>query len=101
MSQDIIQNLIHNPQDIFKLHNDGESDTNIFNDLTKSILNPIVKNYSVLDELYTDGLDSSQVFGQTKMVLDGIGSKLLGEDIPQVREMIGEIDISEEEDENV
>ncbi|KAI5957451.1 MPP10 [Candida theae] len=100
MSQDILQGLIRNPQDIFKLRNASQSEsttTNIFNELTKSILNPIVKNYSVLDELYTDGLDSSQVFGQTKMVLDGIGSKLLGQEIPQVREQIGE---DEDEDEN-
>lgn len=100
MSQDILQKLIRNPQDIFKLHNDKKSDSNIFNELTKTIINPIVKNYSVLDELYTDGLDSSQVFGQTKMVLDGIGSKLLGEDIPQVREKIGEIEESEDEEDD-
>lgn len=100
MSQDILQRLIRNPQDIFILYNDKGSDSNIFNELTKTIINPIVKNYSVLDELYTDGLDSSQVFGQTKMVLDGIGSKLLGEDIPQIREKIEEIEESEDKDED-
>lgn len=105
MSQDILQEFIRNPQDIFKLHKknaassteNSVSDENIFNELTKRIINPIVKNYSVLDELYTDGLDSSQVFGQTKMVLEGIGSKLLGEEIPHVREMIGQEEDSEED----
>ncbi|KAI5953840.1 MPP10 [Candida margitis] len=99
MSQDIIQNLLRNPQDIFKLQNEEDgSKSNIFNDLAKTIINPIVKDYSVLDELYTDGLDSSQVFGQTKMILDGIGSKLLSEDIPSVREKLGEVEQSEDED---
>ena len=106
MNQDILQELIRNPQDIFKLHKknatssteNSVSDENIFNELTKRIINPIVKNYSVLDELYTDGLDSSQVFGQTKMVLEGIGSKLLGEEIPRVKELIGEEEDSEEEE---
>ncbi|CAK9440396.1 uncharacterized protein LODBEIA_P44960 [Lodderomyces beijingensis] len=91
MSEDRLQSIIKNPQDIFKLKSSTPREprsSNFFNDLTKSFINPLVKDYSVLDELYIDGLDSTQVFGQAKIVLDGIGRRLLGEDIPDIREQI-------------
>ncbi|KAI5951990.1 MPP10 [Candida jiufengensis] len=97
MSTISLEKLLDNPQDIFKLQNDKSVKENLFNELTKSIINPIVKDYSVLDEIYINGLDSSQVFGQTKMVLDGIGRQLLGEDIPSIKESIVEEEEEEEE----
>ena len=103
-----LQELIQKPQDIFKLKLkvklqddslEGESCTNLFNELTKTIINPLVNKYSVLDELYIDGLDSTQVFGQTKIVLDGIGRRLLTEDIPQIKEKLQDDDREEGDEE--
>lgn len=79
MSQDILQLLQDKPQEIFNL----KEKSSYFNLLAKSFLDPLTKEYSVLDEIYVDGLDSTQVFGQTKMVLDGVGEKLLGEKDPK------------------
>lgn len=102
MSKDILQILQDKPQDVFKLFTTG-SDNHVgyFNNLAKSLIDPISKEFSVLDEIYVDGLDSSQVFGQTKMVLDGVGEKLMGGEISELRDVYGEIgdeDASEEED---
>ncbi|KAK6454648.1 U3 small nucleolar ribonucleoprotein complex, subunit Mpp10 [Scheffersomyces xylosifermentans] len=95
MSQDILEVLRGKPQSIFELYKpvtseitegDETSSHNIFNDLTKTLLDPITKKYSVLDEIYVSGLDSTQVFGQTKMVLDGVGESLLFKTIPELKE---------------
>ena len=58
----------------------------------------MAKKYSVLDEIYIDGLDSSQVFGQTKMVLDGVGEELLGSVIPEIQGMVRDEEEEEEEE---
>ena len=84
MNQDILQLLQEKPQEIFNL----KEESSYFNLLAKSFLDPLTKEYSVLDEIYVDGLDSTQVYGQTKMVLDGVGEKLLGEKIPSVVERL-------------
>ena len=51
----------------------------------------------MLDEIYIDGLDSSQVFGQTKMVLDGVGEELLGSIIPEIQGMVRDEEEEEED----
>ena len=82
MTQATLQSIYDRPYEIFKT--DGE----FFNKLVKSFIDPLAKKYSVLDEIYIDGLDSSQVFGQTKMVLDGVGEELLGSVIPEIQGMV-------------
>jgi len=84
---DLLESLTEKPQDIFKFFKPGdESASNEFNSLTKSFLDPYTKKYSVLDEIYIDGLDSTQVFGQSKMVFDAVGEFLLGTGIPEARQ---------------
>lgn len=90
-----IDEVIEKPQSIFQY---GESEgTNDFNNIAKFLLDPISKEYSVLDEIYTDGLDAQQVFGQAKMVLEGVTEKLLFNKIPELKERVGVK--QEEEDE--
>ncbi|RKP30322.1 Mpp10 protein, partial [Metschnikowia bicuspidata] len=60
-----------------------------FNQLTKALLDPFAKDHSVLDEVYTDGLDSTQVFGQAQMVINGMVEKLLREKLPELKELYG------------
>lgn len=86
MSEQILDVLNERPQDIFKLFKTGQETENEFNRLTKSFLDPYTKKYSILDEIYIDGLDSSQVYGQSKMVFDGVGEYLLGTAIPEAKE---------------
>lgn len=94
MTQATLQTIYDRPYEIFKT--DGE----FFNKLVKSFIDPLAKKYSVLDEIYIDGLDSSQVFGQTKMVLDGVGEELLGSVIPEIQGMVRDEEEEEEEEEN-
>ncbi|CAX43284.1 U3 small nucleolar ribonucleoprotein protein, putative [Candida dubliniensis CD36] len=75
MREDTLERIYDRPYEIFSLR---KSNGEFFNKLVKSFIDPLAKKYSVLDEIYVDGLDSSQVFGQTKMVLDGVGEELLG-----------------------
>lgn len=89
MSQDILQVLLDRPQEVFKLFkagNDEDESMNFFNTMTKTLLDPLTKQFSVLDEIYVDGLDSTQVFGQSKMVLEGVGEDLMSTKIPELRE---------------
>ncbi|KHC82368.1 U3 small nucleolar RNA-associated protein MPP10 [Candida albicans P78042] len=94
MTQATLQTIYDRPYEIFKT--DGE----FFNKLVKSFIDPLAKKYSVLDEIYIDGLDSSQVFGQTKMVLDGVGEELLGSVIPEIQGMVRDEEEEEEEEED-
>lgn len=94
MTQATLQSIYDRPYEIFKT--DGE----FFNKLVKSFIDPLAKKYSVLDEIYIDGLDSSQVFGQTKMVLDGVGEELLGSIIPEIQGMVRDEEEEEEEEED-
>ncbi|CAN3358666.1 U3 small nucleolar RNA-associated protein Mpp10p [Diutina catenulata] len=77
----VFERLKEHPEEVFTLFKDG---SNEFNTITKQYLDPLAPKYSVLDEIYVDGLDASQVFGQSKMVLEGLGSSLLAESLPQV-----------------
>lgn len=104
MSQDILQVLLDRPQEVFKLFkagNDEDESINFFNTMTKTLLDPLTKQFSVLDEIYVDGLDSTQVFGQSKMVLEGVGEDLMSTKIPELREKYqAEVnDASDESDE--
>lgn len=89
MSSDLIDSLVELPHKVFSLFNpngtDNASHINYFNILTKSFLDPIAESYSVLDQVYVDGLDASQVFGQTKIILDGVSLNLISSVLPQLR----------------
>lgn len=102
MSQDILKVLLDKPQDIFKLFKAGTDDDesiNFFNTMTKTLLDPLTKQFSVLDEIYVEGLDSTQVFGQSKMVLEGVGEDLMSTKISELKEQYGEISEEEEDEE--
>lgn len=97
---DLISRLESNPTDVFSLCK-SKNTVDQFNQLTKSLLDPLTKTHSVLDEIYTDGLDSTQVFGQAQMVINGISEKLLGEDLAELQEKYGaglDLDESDESD---
>ncbi|KAM3125987.1 hypothetical protein CJJ07_000798 [Candidozyma auris] len=85
---DILKSLVDNPSAIFSLTKD-DSTIDKINSITKSFLDPIAKDNSVLDEIYVDGLDATQVYGQAKMVLSGVGESLLYEKLPELRKKYG------------
>lgn len=95
---DILKQLSENPVAIFGLSKKQES-VDKLNNVTKNLLDPIVSEHSVLDELYVDGLDATQVYGQAKMVLGGVGEKLLFEKIPELKERFGNPEALEDESE--
>ena len=71
----------------------------------KSIVDPVIKESeeSVLDEIYVDGLDASQVWGQVKLVFDGV-EKSIWSDISEFKSngfYNEEKDEQEEEEEEV
>lgn len=95
---DLVTKLASNPTEIF-LFSKSENAADEFNKLTKSLLDPLTQAHSVLDEIYTDGLDSTQVFGQAQMVINGVGEKLLGEDLAELKEKYGTgLDLDEQDD---
>ncbi|KAG7194584.1 U3 snoRNP protein [Scheffersomyces spartinae] len=98
-SEDLLQILESAPQKVFDVVREEDSNTvsTYFCTLVKQLLDPVSKDFSVLDEIYTDGLDAQQVFGQSKLVLEGVSSKLLFDRIPELKEKAGD---SEDEDEN-
>lgn len=79
-----LQALTEAPELVFALCKGGDAVAHV-NNVTKEFLDPYAKQYSVLDELYTEGLDALQVFGQAKMVLSGLSEKLLFDKIPKFR----------------
>lgn len=85
---DILKLLVENPLAIFSLTKD-DSTIDKINSVTKLFLDPIAKDNSVLDEIYVDGLDATQVYGQAKMVLSGVGESLLYEKLPELRKKYG------------
>lgn len=98
MSNDIFQRLNENPLEVLNLGKSNEIARRI-NAYIKTLLDPLAKSHSVLDEIYVDGLDASQVYGQAKMVLEGVGESLLFDKIPELKERIGEQDSAEEAEE--
>lgn len=86
MPQDILSVLKDNPQNVFGLFKvESQQNSGYFNELIKTFLDPITKEYSVLDKIYVDGLDSTQVYGQTKIVLEGTCEALLFDKIPKLK----------------
>lgn len=86
MPQDILSVLKDNPQNVFGLFKaESQQNSGYFNELIKTFLDPITKEYSVLDKIYVDGLDSTQVYGQTKIVLEGACEALLFDKIPKLK----------------
>ncbi|CUM57569.1 unnamed protein product [Debaryomyces tyrocola] len=86
MPQDILSVLKDNPQNVFGLFKaESQQNSGYFNELIKTFLDPITKEYSVLDKIYVDGLDSTQVYGQTKIVLEGACEDLLFDKIPKLK----------------
>lgn len=96
MTLDILSALKDSPQDVFKIFKSDKGDSGYFKKLTKKLVDPLAKSYSVLDEIFVEGLDSNQVFGQTKMVLDGVNESLLYDKIPSMREELGDSDMHQE-----
>lgn len=94
---EFLKALADKPVDIFKISKQ-ENAVDKFNSVTKALLDKIAPAHSVLDEIYVDGLDSSQVFGQAQMVLLGVGESLLFEKIPELREKYGNQGDEEEKD---
>ncbi|GEQ66498.1 hypothetical protein JCM33374_g161 [Metschnikowia sp. JCM 33374] len=85
---DLLHRLKENPAAIFRLSSDSGIIDEI-NGITKSLLDPIAKDHSVLDEIYTEGLDSTQVWGQAQMIISNVGETYLFNEIPKLRETYG------------
>lgn len=64
--------------------------------LVKEFFDPIAKGNSVLEEIFIDGLDASQVWSQAKIILDSTAESLLFEKIPSLKKKVGTI-LEEEE----
>lgn len=97
---EFLKALAENPSDIFRLTKQ-EDTVEKLNSITKSLLDPIAKGHSVLDEIYVEGLDATQVFGQAQMVLLGVGESLLFDKIPKLKEKYGTGREEESEGENL
>lgn len=69
----ILTELVDDPTRIFNQLEDKEV---FFNGLIKELGDYICKN-TKLDEIYIDGLDSSQIYGQTKIVIENVGQDLM------------------------
>lgn len=95
LQMELLKSLGQNPADIFRISTQ-ENAVDKFNAITKSLLDEIAPSHSVLDEIYVDGLDASQVYGQAQMVLSGVGEKLLFERIPELKEKYGTREDTEE-----
>lgn len=88
---------------------DGTSDeannevTNDLSALVKAFVDPIIeKDSKILDQIYVDGLDSNQVWEQSKIVIDNNIEKLMFNEIPAAKEVSGDYSSSdiEESDED-
>lgn len=71
-----LQNLIDDPTSLFT-HKASDEQTFDYENLLlslKEIVDPVIKSSGdcVLDEIYIDGLDATQVWGQAKLVFDGV-----------------------------
>lgn len=87
-SMDLLKQLAADPLAIIGLSRDAGS-VDKLNSVTKTLLDPIAKDHSVLDELYVEGLDATQVYGQAKMILGGVGEALLFEKLPELKQRFG------------
>ncbi|KAG7888928.1 hypothetical protein KL936_003315 [Ogataea polymorpha] len=61
----------------------------------KQIIDPITKAHSVLDEIYVDGLTPSQVWGQVKLVVEGVNEEIWSDKWEDVKSDDEEVSASE------
>ncbi|CCH46814.1 Midasin [Wickerhamomyces ciferrii] len=66
--------------------------------LIKELLDPIAQGNSVLNEIFIEGLDASQVWSQAKLILDSTTETLLFDKIPAIKDKILSIDQESNED---
>lgn len=88
---DLLKRLADNPE-LVLLPSKGQKHDFVrtLNKITKSLLDPLAPNHSVLDELHVNGLEPSQVYGQAKMILSGVDDYLLSEKIPLLAAALAE-----------
>lgn len=77
---EMLEDLVENPSKVF-------SNVEVKDILkqAKQLIDPISKQNSVLDEVYIDGLASSQVWAQIKLVIDGVTEDVLFNKIPELK----------------
>jgi len=66
----------------------------------KKIIDPITKDNSLLDEIHIEGLKPSQVWGQVKLVVDGVNDNMLEGKLEELSEKYGLNEEDEESDIN-
>lgn len=74
MSQDLLLDLVKDPTRVFAKE---FKESDYFNQQVKQLLDSIAQ-YSKLDEVYIDGLDASQIFGQSKIVIENATDSVMG-----------------------
>ncbi|CEP24921.1 unnamed protein product [Cyberlindnera jadinii] len=77
----LIEKLTSDPTQLL----DSSVESSEFLALVKGIIDPITKGHSVLDEIYIDGLDASQVWQQAKIILDNVTEELLFDKLPSLK----------------
>ncbi|VEU20337.1 DEKNAAC101117 [Brettanomyces naardenensis] len=81
-----MEQLIQSPEDVFS----GSLKLEKILEDVKSIVDPITEENSVLDQIHIEGLMPSQVWGQVKLVIDGVQENILKGKIVELREKYGE-----------
>lgn len=103
-----LDNIFEDPSIVFSKKVESSDSVSSFdcNDLLKSlknIIDPVIKSSDgcVLDEIYIDGLDATQVWAQAKMVYDNVEHDLMSEinDLKPVGVSINEDDEDEQSSE--
>lgn len=101
-----LDSLLNDPSVLFTKNDDDFLNCDKLLESLKEIIDPVIKNTenNVLDEIYVDGLDSTQVWGQVKLVFDNV-EKSVWDEIDEFKSRgryveDGEID-DEEDDEEV
>ena len=89
----LIEKLTSDPTQLL----DSSVEPSEFLALVKGIIDPITKGHSVLDEIYIDGLDASQVWQQAKIILDNVTEELLFDKLPSLKGAAGVKGGSEDE----
>ncbi|KAH3663676.1 hypothetical protein OGAPHI_005077 [Ogataea philodendri] len=99
----VLEELVADPQKTVV----GGLDERRLLEQAKRFVDPIAKANSVLDEIHVDGLTPSQVWGQVKLVIDGVNERVWGDEWEdeseadsqtsgEEEEELGEIEESEE-----
>ncbi|OWB61680.1 hypothetical protein B5S29_g2580 [[Candida] boidinii] len=93
----ILDQIAKDPTLIFSNDN-NQINSDLILKQVKDLIDPITENYSVLDEIHIDGLVPSQVWGQVKLVVDGINQDLLFGRVKELRETLQDVDDEEDEE---